>query len=450
MALKDKLMTLEDFKAVRDVDVASNTAQFTEIKADLGALIAPPRLDNNTDLDSVIASGVYTLYANSAYLNKPTQDAEHGILEVWHENYGDNSGRFFQRLTYTYKAGRTNSEIWVRSKSGAAGASWTPWISVSNMSINDAENLLQEKIGLISKIEGSYINLTTDPVSLTPVTNALWAHSIVVCSEGDKFIINADGGHSPRAWGFLDSANHVLSVCDASTVVEDLELTAPANAVKLIINDRSGEISYIVGENLVSKIRDGHISPSTSDNGELTDDVKEALIACFANVEWAGSSPDGDSYINALKNALGMTGSTPLTPTQEIVFTPNLNIMADVNITPDLTIRSQDQRQSFGAISDEPKIIAYPSLLTSNYSLIRVPSGKTTVTVTCVTSARCNLAWFDLTDTYQGNPYYHFIDQTGWQTRANTFTFDITGKKYIAINFESSDSNSSNYTLTMS
>ena len=35
MALKDKLMTLEDFKAVRDVDVASNSAQFTEIKAEL-------------------------------------------------------------------------------------------------------------------------------------------------------------------------------------------------------------------------------------------------------------------------------------------------------------------------------------------------------------------------------------------------------------------------------
>ena len=35
MALKDKLMTLEDFKAVRDVDVASNNQQFTDIKADL-------------------------------------------------------------------------------------------------------------------------------------------------------------------------------------------------------------------------------------------------------------------------------------------------------------------------------------------------------------------------------------------------------------------------------
>ena len=39
MALKDKLMTLEDFKAVRDVDVASNSAQFTAIKADLDAIV---------------------------------------------------------------------------------------------------------------------------------------------------------------------------------------------------------------------------------------------------------------------------------------------------------------------------------------------------------------------------------------------------------------------------
>lgn len=38
MALKDKLMTLEDFKAVRDVDVASNSAQFAQLSADLESL----------------------------------------------------------------------------------------------------------------------------------------------------------------------------------------------------------------------------------------------------------------------------------------------------------------------------------------------------------------------------------------------------------------------------
>lgn len=52
MALKDKLMTLEDFKAVRDVDVASNSAQFTEIKADLGDL---DELETETKTDLVSA-----------------------------------------------------------------------------------------------------------------------------------------------------------------------------------------------------------------------------------------------------------------------------------------------------------------------------------------------------------------------------------------------------------
>lgn len=39
---------------------------------------------------------------------------------------------------------------------------------------------------------------------------------------------------------------------------------------------------------------------------DLTDAVKEALIACFDHVAWDVSSPNGDSYINSLKTALGM------------------------------------------------------------------------------------------------------------------------------------------------
>lgn len=300
---------IKDAQARRDIE---------DVKADLGALITPPRLDTNTNLDSVMEPGVYTLYANSSYLNKPTPDAEHGILEVWKEKYGD-TGRTFQRLTYTYKAGRTNSEIWVRSKSGISGSGWTPWVSVSDVTIEDVENLLQEKTGLIFKIEGSYISLITDPVSLTPVTDALWAHSIVACSEGDKFIINADGGQRPRAWGFLDSGNHVLSMADASTVVEDLELTAPANAVKLVINDRSGAVSYIVGDNISSnKIdiqqspsdsgkalvigRDGRVRPGTAVGGDgLTDDIKEAILNAFNNVAWKNAN--GRQCYNALYDA---------------------------------------------------------------------------------------------------------------------------------------------------
>lgn len=196
-----------------------------------------------------------------------------------------------------------------------------------NESLGAVGDSLQSQTGIISKVEGSYINLTTDPVSLTPVANALWSHSIVSCAEGDKFIINADGGQSPRAWGFLDSANHVLSVCDASTVVEDLELTAPTNAVKLIINDRSGAVSNISGAYLLTKIaesaqgkvdiqqspgdygkalvinRDGQVRPGVVSGGSgLTDNVKVALLACFKHVHW--DDEHSVDYYDALEAAL--------------------------------------------------------------------------------------------------------------------------------------------------
>lgn len=48
MALKDKLMTLEDFKVVSDVDVASNQTQFNAIKADLGDLSNLETIDKSS------------------------------------------------------------------------------------------------------------------------------------------------------------------------------------------------------------------------------------------------------------------------------------------------------------------------------------------------------------------------------------------------------------------
>ena len=186
---------------------------------------------------------------------------------------------------------------------------------------------LQSQTGIITKVNGSYINLMEDPVSLTPVVDASWSYSIISCTEGDKFIINAEGGQRPRAWGFLDSGNHVLSVADASTVVEDLELTAPTNAVKLIINDKSGAVSYIPSAFLLTKIaesaqgkvdvqqspsdygkaliinRNGQVRPGAISGGSgLTDSVKVALLACFKHVHW--DDEHSVDYYDALEAAL--------------------------------------------------------------------------------------------------------------------------------------------------
>ena len=105
-------------------------AEFLAINESLGSLTEPQRLADGTDLDTVLTPGVYMLHTDNSYLHKPTADSEHGILEVWHEVFGNNVGRTFQRLTYTYKAGRTSIEVWVRTYS-AFTSTWNAWVSTT-------------------------------------------------------------------------------------------------------------------------------------------------------------------------------------------------------------------------------------------------------------------------------------------------------------------------------
>ena len=84
MALKDKLMTLEDFKAVRDVDVASNSAQFTELRADLGDL-SDLETESKTDLVSAI---------NEVAQRGLSDEVKEALLEClahvyWDDNLGE-------------------------------------------------------------------------------------------------------------------------------------------------------------------------------------------------------------------------------------------------------------------------------------------------------------------------------------------------------------------------
>ena len=187
MALKDKLMTLEDFKAVRDVDVASNSAQFTEIKADLGA-----------------------------------------------------------------------------------------------------------QTGIISLLKDSYIKTSTTPISLTPIASTVGRMCAVVdCVAGDKFVINAySNSEQARAWCFIDSTNTALLMADELVTITDTEITAPANASKLIINDMNGGMSYKVGNNLASKMGSG-----------LSDDAKAALLECIRHIaRW--DDANGQAHYAALYEAL--------------------------------------------------------------------------------------------------------------------------------------------------
>lgn len=92
---------------------------------------------------------------------------------------------------------------------------------------------------------GAYIKLDGTKANMqSPVTSESARYSVVNCSEGDAFIISAQGGIAPRAWAFAQLNGTIISKADASVSVDDLYLVAPANTAYLIINDLGNNTSY--------------------------------------------------------------------------------------------------------------------------------------------------------------------------------------------------------------
>lgn len=185
----------------------------------------------------------------------------------------------------------------------------------------------------ISFVYGYYINLrdgTTVNIS-TPVADQRYKYAIVDCSAGDKFLINAYGGSAPRAYGFVDSNNVKLYVSDADTNILNQTVTAPANSAKIIINDRFSESSDLmsykiietegIGENFVrfDKTQDktdeekalARANIGIGDISGLSEEAKEALLACFRNVVWINWEESGQSYYDALAEALDVEPTPP-------------------------------------------------------------------------------------------------------------------------------------------
>ena len=92
MALKDKLMTLEDFKAVRDVDVASNSAQFTEIKAGLNTFVNFDGMGHiiaGWEYGDGISNKQYRIRANNiVFRNDVTLYVDDGFRVFIYDEYG--------------------------------------------------------------------------------------------------------------------------------------------------------------------------------------------------------------------------------------------------------------------------------------------------------------------------------------------------------------------------
>lgn len=94
----------------------------------------------------------------------------------------------------------------------------------------------------IKFINGKNITLAYDigsVVDLTPQNIPSYRYAIIECEYNDSFLLNVEGGINPRAWGFVDENNVLLSVAGANTSADNILVYAPINSAKLIINDNN-------------------------------------------------------------------------------------------------------------------------------------------------------------------------------------------------------------------
>jgi hypothetical protein len=203
-------------------------------------------------------------------------------------------------------------------------------------------------------------------VNLTPVTKQGVDYAVIDCSDGDTFIVTAEGGNKSRVWGFINSSNTILSVSDANVVAKDLRIVAPTNAVKLIINayENSEHYVYKVGNNLATKASKG-----------LSDEVKEAILACFRNVPWI----DGDSCYANLEAVFGVVRYEWTYPSQNIIMlhagaNPNMNDVLSRAALAD----SEFRRTIVYTYGEAPY---YYNGEASNYYPIPVPADATKIKV---------------------------------------------------------------------
>lgn len=159
-----------------------------------------------------------------------------------------------------YPAGKNvinDGALYVLPNGHTAGTTWANTTKVAS-NLGDQVTDLKSAISYITgntpitiTEKDKYIDLsgTTTNIASPSVSLSHSNYSLVECEEGDVFTVNATGGNSSRAWGFLGAVTSgtnrtVLSKADANAAVSDLVLVAPENATYLVINDNSNVVSY--------------------------------------------------------------------------------------------------------------------------------------------------------------------------------------------------------------
>lgn len=151
----------------------------------------------------------------------------------------------------------------------------------------------------------------TTAVNLTKIySSENWKHAIVDCAEGDIFLLNVEGGGNPRAYAFLDNEDKIVDRSAADTTLKSTIITAPQNAVKLVINDRSGKTSYYGEKSITYRVEDLENAGATP--AKL---VGKKMVNFGDSIFGRGQGSDGISGRLAYKTGAtvynaGLSGST--------------------------------------------------------------------------------------------------------------------------------------------
>ena len=135
---------------------------------------------------------------------------------------------------------------------------------------------------------GAYIKTNVgigNVVDLTPVENASFGYVVKNCIDGEKLVVTGSAGNNPRLWAFLDGSNKVLTLANQDATATNLEITAPASAMKVIINVNTNTAYNIVSKNALLQVKnyvDSTVSlvlETLSTNVDLSDGFQSGYIA---------------------------------------------------------------------------------------------------------------------------------------------------------------------------
>ena len=99
----------------------------------------------------------------------------------------------------------------------------------------------------------------------------------IECSPNDRFVVTGKGFTNARLWAFFDSEDRVLSISAYNITETQRVITAPSNAVRLIINSSVGEKSYALKKTIKIEELSNELNGKIEGLDNRIDDLSERV-----------------------------------------------------------------------------------------------------------------------------------------------------------------------------